>query len=140
MSSHRHVPLLLDYFNNFPKDHDKIRFRASVECNYSQTTLSRLIQSSADVCVCRASMPTLALIGAFESNNVLAKALYDPDQIVRRWTDRALWTLWFCESTSANNAQLQKVAQSLSLNKPTRAISDATSLIHHLRKPTTNVL
>jgi tetratricopeptide (TPR) repeat protein len=100
--------LLVAYYEGLLRDHDVERFQQQVAARYTEGTLARLIESN-DLSARRAAVLALGLIGTYESNAVVARALRDSDPTVRSLADSALWSIWFRADTPENNATLEQV-------------------------------
>jgi tetratricopeptide (TPR) repeat protein len=120
--------LLVDYFETFLRDHDIDAFRLHVRARYTEGTLGRMI-SSPSVSSRRAAVLALGLIGTFESNAVVARALRDSDPTVREMADHALWAIWFRADTPENNETLETVRMLIGRNQLEQAVDLATRLI-----------
>jgi tetratricopeptide (TPR) repeat protein len=121
--------LLVGYFEEFLRDRDAETFRARILARYTEGTLARLVQSGAES-PRRAAVLALGLIGSYESNPVVARALRDRDPVVRRLAHNALWAIWFRADTPENNAELDRVRVLLNQGMADEAIERATTLIH----------
>jgi tetratricopeptide (TPR) repeat protein len=120
--------LLVDYYENFLRDHDIEGFRQHVSARYTEGTLARLI-TSGNLAARRASVLALGMFGTFESNAVVARALRDGDPMVRDLADNALWAIWFRADTPENNAMLEQVRLLIRHERTEDAIKLATRLI-----------
>jgi Flp pilus assembly protein TadD len=120
--------LLVDYFEAFLRDHDIDAFRLHVRSRYTEGTIARLV-GSPNVHSRRAAVLALGLIGTFESNAAVARALRDSDPTVREMADHALWAIWFRADTPENNEALEKVRNLIGRNRLEEAVDQATRLI-----------
>jgi Flp pilus assembly protein TadD len=120
--------LLVDYFETFLRDHDIDSFRLHVRARYTEGTLARLV-GSPNIHARRAAVLAMGLIGTFESNPVVARALRDSDPTVRELAEHALWAIWFRADTPANNETLEKVRNLIGRNQFDQAVDLATRLI-----------
>ena len=125
--------LFIDYFETFLKDRDVEEFRGRVLARYSEGTLCRLLQSG-DESARRAAVMSLGLIGSYESNPVVARALRDRDPVVRRLAQSALWAIWFRADTPENNTELDQVREILNQGHANEAIQRATRIIRRSPK------
>lgn len=73
---------------------------------YSEGTLQRLLRSG-DVMSRRAASLALGLVGTMRSNQLLAAALWDSDQLVRKYAADAMWEVWLRGGTADQNRRLQ---------------------------------
>jgi tetratricopeptide (TPR) repeat protein len=122
--------LLGDYFRRLLDDRDLEAFRDRVNARYSESVLCRLANDSPGVTTRRAAVVALGSLGGFaRSNPVLGRALRDPDPVVRRLAEDALWSLWFRADTPENNGTLLEVIASVRGGDLNRAEAMATRLI-----------
>ncbi len=99
--------LLDEYFRLFLTDRDFEAFQNRVAVRYGEESLCRLAADSPGVTTRRAAVLALGTLGGFpRSNPVLGRALRDPDPVVRRLAEDALWTLWFRADTPEHNRAL----------------------------------
>jgi tetratricopeptide (TPR) repeat protein len=120
--------VLVDYYENFLRDHDIETFRQHVSARYTEGTLGRLI-ASGNLAARRAAVLALGLFGTFESNAIVARALRDNDSTVRDLADNALWAIWFRADTPENNTMLEQVRLLIRHERLTDAVKLATRLI-----------
>lgn len=120
--------LLVDYYETYLRDHDIDAFRQLVSARYTEGTLTRLIDAPA-IQARRAAVLSLGLLGTFESNAQVARALKDSDPTVRSLAENALWAIWFRADTPGNNATLEKVGGLVSQQRFEDAIALATTLV-----------
>jgi tetratricopeptide (TPR) repeat protein len=71
------------------------RFRQAVRERYTEGTLCRILESHLDPTARRAAAAALGLVGTMSSNAVLAAALHDDDEGVRRTAGESVWEVWF---------------------------------------------
>ena len=74
--------LLVDYFETFLREKDIEAFHRNVSARYTEGTLARLARSG-NIQDRRAAILALGLIGSFQVNETVARALRDPDPGVR---------------------------------------------------------
>lgn len=86
-------------------------FRAAVRDHYTEGTLQRILAASNEVKARRAAALALGLIGTFPAVPVVAAALHDADQLVRRFAADSLWELWFRAGTPEQNARLAEAVR-----------------------------
>ncbi|GIW89374.1 MAG: hypothetical protein KatS3mg108_3698 [Isosphaeraceae bacterium] len=121
-------PLLVAYLEQFLQDRDDEAFRRRVAARYSEATLARLVATGSDDAR-RAAVVALGLIGSFEVNPVLSRALRDRDPIVRRLAQSALWAVWFRADSPENVAALHQIARLLDDDQAAEAIRRADELV-----------
>jgi tetratricopeptide (TPR) repeat protein len=120
--------LLVDYYESFLKDQDIDTFRQNVATRYTGGTLGRLLQSGTPQAR-RAAVLALGLIGGFEMNATVAKALRDDDPAVRSLAQSALWAIWFRADSPENNATLEQIRELNGRSRFREAEALATRLI-----------
>lgn len=92
------------------------RFRSRVARRYSEGTLHRLLASDDDEAR-RAAALALGLAGTMAgSNAVMAARLHDPDPVVRRLAENALWELWFRGGGESLSRELERLLNQRDLN------------------------
>jgi tetratricopeptide (TPR) repeat protein len=122
--------LLGEYFRRFLDDRDIEAFRDRVDARYSESALCRLLSDSPVVTNRRAAVVALSALGTYaRSNATLGRALRDPDPVVRRLAEDALWSIWFRADTPENNEALLEVIVSARRGDLNRAEALATRLI-----------
>ncbi|MGE3822230.1 MAG: tetratricopeptide repeat protein, partial [Isosphaeraceae bacterium] len=109
MPEPRTAPLLVSYYESFLRDQDVDVFRTRVTARYLEGTLTRLARSP-DSQTRRAAILALGLVGSFQTNATVARALRDPDPTVRSLAENGLWAIWFRADTSENNAMLEQAS------------------------------
>lgn len=87
------TPVLVIYYNRYLTNQDCSLFVKRVARRYSCTTLERLV-SVGDHTTRRASVFALSLLGDYESNPVLGRALVDRDRGVRSIAESGIRELW----------------------------------------------
>jgi tetratricopeptide (TPR) repeat protein len=120
--------LLLDDYETFLTNGDEEVFRQHVSARYPEASLARLIDST-NVQTRRAAILALRLTGSINVNAAVAKALRDPDPVVRQLGESALWSIWFRADSPENNARLGAVATLISGGRLEEAVAVATKLI-----------
>jgi tetratricopeptide (TPR) repeat protein len=120
--------LLVDYYEAFLRDQNPEVFRQSVSARYNEGSLARVLQTGQSQAR-RASVLALGLFGSYSSNAVVAKALRDPDPMVRSLAEDSLWLIWFRADTPENNEALKEVQKSISRGQLALAIEKANLLI-----------
>lgn len=122
--------LLVDYFETFLRDKDIEAFHRSVTARYTEGTLGRLARSEG-VRARRAAILALGLIGGFNSNETVARALKDTDLTVRNLAQNALWAIWFRADSPENNANLEQVRDLIGRERFREALDLASRLVAH---------
>jgi tetratricopeptide (TPR) repeat protein len=122
------TPLLVEYSERFLGDHDLAVFSQHIAARYPEAVLARLVKSGSTPAR-RAAVLALGVCGGFGSNAAVARALRDPDPLVRSLADNALWAIWFRADTPVNNALLEQVRTLIGRQRLEEAIVLATRLI-----------
>src|SRR5436309_1362761 len=120
--------LLVDYYEAFRRDQDLNAFRINVLGRYTEGTLARVVQSG-DKPSRRAAVLALGLVGGYKVNDVVGRALRDPDPAVRSLAENALWAIWFRAGSPEENAMLQQVQDLIHRGRFAEAQDLATRLI-----------
>ncbi|HTU25337.1 MAG TPA: tetratricopeptide repeat protein [Pirellulales bacterium] len=122
------VPLINDFYHQYLIDQKTTTFIRSVSKHYTLGTLERLAHHSARV-TRRAAVLAVGLIGGYESNATLGRALCDMDRGVRMIADsniRLLWTRW---GTSSQRRRLNAIVRMNAAQRHHEAVRLATQLI-----------
>ena len=122
------APLLTHYFEGYLRDQDVEGFRLKVVARYTEGSLARLARSPSAKAR-RAAVLALGLVGSYEANAAVARALRDPDSTVRNLANSALWAIWFRADSPENNATLEEVHDLINRRKFADAEDLATRLI-----------
>ncbi len=120
--------LLVDYFEGFLRDQDLDQFRQKVASRFSEAALTAALRA-AEPQARRAAALALGAVGTMKVNATVARALDDPDPLVRRLAHSALWSIWFRADTPEHNAVLQRLASLNGQNRYQEAETQATQLI-----------
>lgn len=122
------VSLLVGYYETFLREQDVDAFRLNVATRYTEGTLARMATSGGSPGR-RAAVLALGLVGGFQVNAVVGRALRDPDPVVRNLAQNALWAIWFRADSPENNATLQQVHDLIERGRFVEAETLATRLI-----------
>jgi tetratricopeptide (TPR) repeat protein len=95
---------------------------------YTIGTLERLAVSS-DRMTRRASVLTLGMVGGYESNESLGRALHDDDRGVRMLADNAIRSLWCRQGSADERRQLAMVIRLNSTKRYDEAVRHASLLV-----------
>lgn len=128
MNTNSTLPLLVRYVNKFLEHRDVERLHDQVCRKYTTGTLCRLLRSK-DVRLRRSASLALGLTGESGCQSELIDALHDEDEVVREWSEKSLWLVWFRSSDDQHNLQLQSVAYSIARDRPAIAVDEASTLI-----------
>ena len=86
-------PQLRDVYRRYLEDRNTQAFVAAVSRRYTQGTLQRLTESDSPE-MRRAAVLALGLIGDYEANHSLGRALQDEDRSVRMMAETAIRNVW----------------------------------------------
>jgi tetratricopeptide (TPR) repeat protein len=86
-------PQLRDIYRRYLEDRNTTAFTAAVCRRYTQGTLQRLADSDSPE-IRRAAVLALGLIGDYEANHSLGRALQDEDRSVRMMAETAIRNVW----------------------------------------------
>ena len=122
------VPLLVSHYEEYLATQDSARYMRNVAGAYTMATLERLAKSS-DRVTRRAAVLALGVMGDYEANHILGRALTDPDRGVRSLADTGIRTVWQRAGNVYQRAQLQIIIKLVSAKNYSEAIRRATELI-----------
>jgi tetratricopeptide (TPR) repeat protein len=124
------TPVLVIYYNRYLTNNDCALFVKRVARRYSCPTLERLL-SVGDYVTRRAAALALSLVGDYESNPALGRALVDRDRGVRSIAEAGIRELWRRVGGREQRDTLrQDVAHNAERRHP-EAARLATDLIHN---------
>lgn len=128
MSEHRRTARLEEFYQAYLVNQDSATFIKRVTEYYTLATLERLLAGSVREAR-RAAALALGLVGDYEINAALGRALADEDRTVRTLAENGIRNVW---RRIGANAQRQQLAVIIRLNNAQQygeAISHATRLI-----------
>lgn len=102
------VPLLCSYYGDYLGDEQTARFVQRVSSRYTVATLERLTYHGLRE-VRRASVLALGMLGDYESNAVLGRALNDDDRVVRNLAENGIRSLWLRHGSEEDRQHLAVV-------------------------------
>lgn len=120
-------PQLEVFYHRFLEDGSSPDFIAAVAATYNRATLGRLALSPRRE-TRRAAILALGIVGEFEENSILGRALCDEDRGVRRLAEHGIQELWLRDGDPSQREQLRRLTR---LNQRGR-FEEATSLADHL--------
>jgi tetratricopeptide (TPR) repeat protein len=104
------VPVLVNYYNRYLSNNDCAMFVKRVGRRYSNATLERLL-TVGDYVTRRAAALALSLLGEYESNAALGRALVDRDRGVRMIADSGIRELWCRVGNHKQREALRRVTE-----------------------------
>jgi tetratricopeptide (TPR) repeat protein len=128
VSSPRRLPLLDELYQQYLADHDVSGYARQVARSYTAATLERLLERGERM-TRRAAALSLGLVGGYESNAAMGRALVDEDRGVRSIAESGIRNLW-CRAGS--EVQRQRLNSIIVLNESHRfdeALDRATALV-----------
>ena len=124
------TPILVVFYNRYLASNDGALFMKRVAQRYSCPTLERLL-SVGDHTTRRAAVFALSLLGDYESNAALGRALLDRDRGVRSIADSGIRELWHRVGSREQRDMLERVSDLNDNRRHTEAARLATELIHN---------
>jgi tetratricopeptide (TPR) repeat protein len=128
MSKRPRIPALYDLYHQYLMDQDTARFARQVGGTYTVGTLERL-SAVGDRMTRRAAVLAIGLLGDFNANATLGRALHDDDRGVRMLAEGGIRQLWCRAGTAAHRKQLEAVVEHNAAGRFDEAIRGATRLI-----------
>ena len=124
------TPVLVIYYNRYLSNSDCAVFVRRIAKRYSCSTLERLL-SVGDHVTRRAAALALSLLGDYESNVPLGRALVDRDRGVRTIAESGIRQLWRRVGSRDQRETLCRVVDLNDERRHTEAARLATDLIHN---------
>lgn len=122
------LPLITNLYEQYIVEQDTTTYVRQIISCYTNSTLERL--------AChphretrRAAVLTLGLVGDYESNHVLGRALVDKDRGVRALAENSIRTVWRRAGNERQRQDLQAVVDRVEMKRFTEAVDRATELI-----------
>jgi len=122
-------PLLIDFYEHYLVDQDPAGFCEKVTQRYTVATLERLAEWGSRAAR-RGAVLAIGLIGDYQSNAVLGRALSDRDRGVRTLAENGIRHLWRRVGSRRQRDQLEKIVRLNSARQYDQAHRAATRLIH----------
>jgi tetratricopeptide (TPR) repeat protein len=121
-------PILTEMYARYLDDENSASFISAVSQRYMIGTLERLAEFGR-VASRRAATLALSLIGTYESNAVLGRALNDRDRCVRLIAENGLRDLWMRDGSEDQQSRLKVIVRLNSSQQFCEAADAATDLI-----------
>lgn len=121
--------MLSTLYQRYLADGDTAGLIRAVGERYTIATLQRLVASDSRL-TRRAAALAIGLVGGYESNRALARALHDPDQGVRLLADNGIRELWLRDGGDVEQQRLRVVSRLNLSQRYDEAEEAATELIH----------
>jgi tetratricopeptide (TPR) repeat protein len=122
------IPLINDFYHQYLIDQKSTTFVRNVSKHYAIGTLERLTGHNQRL-TRRASVLAIGLIGDFDSNATLGRALNDADRGVRMIADNGIRLLWCRWGTSSHRRRLNTVIRMNAARRHAEAVRLASHLI-----------
>ena len=123
------TPILVIYYNRYLTNNDCAMFVKRIARRYSCPTLERLL-TVGDHVTRRAAALALSLLGDYEANSSLGRALVDRDRGVRTIAESGIRQLWCRVGSREQRETLCRVVDLNDERRHTEAARLATELIH----------
>jgi tetratricopeptide (TPR) repeat protein len=122
------IPLINDFYHQYLIDQKSTTFVRNVSKHYAIGTLERLAAHDQRL-TRRASVLAIGLIGDFDSNAALGRALVDNDRGVRMIAENGIRQLWCRWGTSSQRRRLNTVVRMNAAHRHAEAVRLASQLI-----------
>jgi tetratricopeptide (TPR) repeat protein len=118
----------LALYRTYLDSHDTAAFTSHVAQRYDQGTLERLAEHASPE-IRRAAVLAIGLVGDYEANHVMGRALLDEDRTVRVLADNGIRGVWARAGSEENRRQLELVMRLNAAKRYDDAIRQASELI-----------
>ena len=122
------LALLERQYHEYLVHRDAAGFERKVARHYAPATLERLLVAGPRL-TRRAAAMALGLVGRYDSNMALGRALHDEDRGVRLLAESSLRNVWCRDGSPAQQQQLAEVIRLNSTQQCQAAIAQASDLI-----------
>ncbi|MBN2580092.1 MAG: tetratricopeptide repeat protein [Pirellulales bacterium] len=122
------IPQILELYEKYLDVQDPVAFMRQVTENYAQGTLQRLAVHGVRE-VRRAAVLAMGLLGDYECNHTLGRALLDEDRTVRTLADNALRAVWTRAGTVKDQQELGVIVRLSAAQQYAEAIRRASKLL-----------
>lgn len=128
LSEDSRIPLIGSLYDRYLEDRDAAAFVRKLQAHYTPGTLERLADHSVRK-VRRAAIMGLGLVGDYEANGVMGRALVDEDRTVRMLAESGIRSIWVRAGNDAQRQQLAIVTRLIAAQRYEEAVRRATKLI-----------
>ena len=104
------IPILEQLYQDFLNNENSASFIRAVSKHYTLGTLARLARCGGRVSR-RAAVLAVGMVGDYQDNAVLGRALCDSDRAVRLLADNGIRSLWFRCGNANHRKELQTLAR-----------------------------
>jgi tetratricopeptide (TPR) repeat protein len=122
------LPCLLELYRDYLDRRDPAKFARVVAQRYTSGTLQRLGQHS-DREVRRAAVQALSMLGGYDVNHALGRAMLDNDRTVRNIAAGGIQTIWMRAGSEAELRELGAIVRLIAEHLYKKALVRATVLI-----------
>jgi tetratricopeptide (TPR) repeat protein len=124
-------PILLRIYQRYLEDQDTVSFIRAVLSRYAAGALERLAGHPRRE-VRRAAVLSLGLVGGYEVNQTVGRALQDEDRAVRLLAKTACRAVWNCAGDANQRRQLADIIRLNAAGQCSAAIEKASALLDDL--------
>ena len=128
MSEESRTPLIACLYARYLEDRDAAAYVRKLQAHYTQGTLERLASHKVRE-IRRAAVMALGLIGDYDANGVIGRALIDEDRTVRMLAESGIRSVWVRGGNEAQRQQLAIITRLIAAGRYDEAIRRATKLI-----------
>jgi len=122
------IPHLLRLYRQYLDNQDSAALGRNVSQTYTQGTLQRLAEHP-DCQIRRGAVLALGLLGDYEANATLGRALQDSDRTVRTLAENSIRSVWGRIGSEAQRQQLAAVARLNAAQRHEEAVKKAAELV-----------
>ncbi|HEY1599849.1 MAG TPA: tetratricopeptide repeat protein [Pirellulales bacterium] len=133
MSSSQRAAVLLAFYGEYLDRKDTETFVRRTTRRYTPGTLERLLANGPRT-VRRASALALGLLGGYEANAALGRALTDPDRGVRTLAEDGIRLVWCRAGSESQQQKLRAIVRANTKKQYQPAIARATELLREARR------
>jgi tetratricopeptide (TPR) repeat protein len=120
---------LLDaFYQSYLTDETSAHFIAHVSRHYTRATLARLATHGSRT-TRRAAVLAIGFLGNYDCNEMLGRALHDPDRVVRLLAENSIRELWYRDGSAEQQHRLQHIIRLNNCGCFLEAARAATELI-----------
>lgn len=119
---------LFRFYHKYLDGEDTARFISDVATCYDIATLARLAQGG-DCLQRRAAILAIGFLGNYDLNDVMGKALSDPDRGVRMLADHGIRNLWVCQHGTPMRHALTRIMRLNTCGRFAEAESVSSKLV-----------
>jgi tetratricopeptide (TPR) repeat protein len=128
LSEDYRTPLIGTLYDRYLEDRDAAAFGRKLQAHYTQGTLERLAGHPVRE-IRRAAILALGLMGDYEANGVMGRALTDDDRTVRMLAESGIRSIWVRAGNETQRQQLAIVTRLIAAQRFEEATRRAGKLI-----------